>query len=89
MNPASNQEQESIRFITSLKQQEKGLLKVRDDLAEHYRLNKSDLVKYLIRKEHNNLKREQFYLEHGYDAGDWHDEIKLKSCNGKLFRFDE
>ena len=31
-------------------------MEIRDRLCAHYRLNKSDLVKYLIKKEEYNLK---------------------------------
>jgi len=45
-----------IRESLSFKQNEKHLLDSRDALCQHYRLNKSDLVKYLIKKESFNLK---------------------------------
>ena len=40
-----------IREIVSYKQHENYIRGIRDQLCSHYRLNKSDLVKYLIRKE--------------------------------------
>jgi len=40
-----------IREQISYKQHEDYIRSIRDDLCAHYRLNKSDLVKYLIRKE--------------------------------------
>lgn len=40
-----------IREIVSYKQHEDYIRGIRDRLCAHYRLNKSDLVKYLIRKE--------------------------------------
>lgn len=48
-----------IRESLSFKQNEKHLLDSRDALCQHYRLNKSDLVKYLIKKESFNLKNPQ------------------------------
>jgi hypothetical protein len=35
----------------------------RDKLCEHYRLNKSDLMKYLIKKEEFNLRKTNGPLE--------------------------
>jgi hypothetical protein len=35
----------------------------RDKLCEHYRLNKSDLVKYLIKKEELTLRKPDVLLE--------------------------
>jgi len=40
-----------IREQISYKQHEDYIRSIRDNLCAHYRLNKSDLVKYLIRKE--------------------------------------
>jgi len=40
-----------LREQISYKQREAPLLEARDRLCAHYRLNKSDLVKYLIKKE--------------------------------------
>jgi len=45
-----------IRESWSLKQHEKYLLEDRDELCSHYRLNKSDLLKFLIKKETYTLK---------------------------------
>ena len=44
-----------IREIISYKQHEDYIRDIRDRLCLHYRLNKSDLVKYLIRKEEHAL----------------------------------
>jgi hypothetical protein len=44
-----------IREIVSYKQHEDYIRDIRDRLCLHYRLNKSDLVKYLIRKEEHVL----------------------------------
>lgn len=48
--------QKPLRESWSLKQHEKYLLSDRDQLCNHYRLNKSDLLKFLIKKETFNLK---------------------------------
>ncbi len=48
-----------VRESLSFKQNEKHLLDSRDALCKYYCLNKSDLVKYLIRKESFNLKNMQ------------------------------
>lgn len=48
-----------IRESLSFKRNESHLLDSRDALCQHYRLNKSDLVKYLIKKESFNLKNPQ------------------------------
>ncbi len=45
-----------LRESLSFKQNEKYLLDSRDTLCKYYNLNKSDLVKYLIKKESFNLK---------------------------------
>lgn len=45
-----------LRESLSFKRNEIHLLESRDALCKHYRLNKSDLVKYLIKKESFNLK---------------------------------
>jgi hypothetical protein len=47
----------ALREAISFKQQESYILKIRDELCSHYNLNKSDLVKYLIKKEEMFLKR--------------------------------
>ena len=49
-------ESQRIREIVSYKQHEDYIRDIRDRLCTHYRLNKSDLVKYLIRKEEYILK---------------------------------
>ena len=51
-----------IRESLSFKQHEAYLLETRDSLCKHYRLNKSDLIKFLIKKEHQNLKSPDTYL---------------------------
>jgi hypothetical protein len=51
-----------IRESLSFKQHEVYLLDTRDSLCQHYKLNKSDLVKFLIKKEHQNLKAPDTYL---------------------------
>ena len=48
-------EPRKIREIVSYKQHEDYIRDIRDQLCAHYRLNKSDLVKYLIRKEEHTL----------------------------------
>ena len=48
--------QKPIRESWSLKQHEKYLLEDRDELCSHYGLNKSDLLKFLIKKETYTLK---------------------------------
>jgi len=45
-----------LRDQISFKQHEIYILEMRDRLCTHYRLNKSDLVKYLIKKEEYSLK---------------------------------
>ena len=49
-------QQKPLRESWSLKQHEKSLLNDRDELCNHYRLNKSDLLKFLIKKETFNIK---------------------------------
>lgn len=49
-------EDRRIREIVSYKQHEDYIRGIRDRLCEHYRLNKIDLVKCLIRKEEYILK---------------------------------
>ena len=46
-----------IREQISFKQDENYIREIRDRLCRHYRLNKSDLIKYLIKKEELALKR--------------------------------
>ena len=45
-----------IRTTLSFKQQERYLLEQRDELCQHYRLDKSNLLKFLIKKDYYNLK---------------------------------
>ena len=54
--------QRPLRESWSLKQHEKYLLNDRDELCDHYRLNKSDLIKYLIKKDIYNLKNLNSHL---------------------------
>ena len=54
--------QKPLRESWSLKQHEKYLLNDRDELCDHYRLNKSDLIKYLIKKDIYNLKNINSHL---------------------------
>jgi len=53
---ALTQKLKPIRSCFSFKQNEKHLLDDRDLLCNHYRLNKSDIIKFLIKKETYNLK---------------------------------
>jgi hypothetical protein len=46
-----------IREQISFKQHENYIREIRDRLCRHYKLNKSDLIKYLIKKEELALKR--------------------------------
>ena len=55
-------QEKPIRESLSFKQHEFYLLDTRDSLCRHYKLNKSDLVKFLIKKEHQNLKSPDAYL---------------------------
>ena len=52
-----------LRESISFKQHEKHIMDTRDKLCEHYRLNKSDLVKYLIKKEELALRKPDVLLE--------------------------
>ena len=52
-----------LRQQISYKQHEAHILEAQNRLCAHYRLNKSDLVKYLIRKEEFNLKNPNGILE--------------------------
>lgn len=53
------QAQKPIRESISYKQNEVHIMETRDLLCEHYKLNKSDLFKYLVKKESFNLKNRQ------------------------------
>jgi hypothetical protein len=46
-----------LRVQISYKQHEAHIMESRDRLCAHYRLNKSDLMKYLIKKEELALRR--------------------------------
>ena len=52
-----------LREQISFKQHEAHVMKSRDALCVHYRLNKSDLVKYLIKKEAHILRSPAGLLE--------------------------
>ena len=52
-----------LRDQISFKQHEHYILEIRDRLCTHYKLNKSDLVKYLIKKEEYCLKNPNGLLE--------------------------
>ena len=54
MNPSTINK--PIRTTLSFKQQERYLLNQRDELCRHYHLDKSNLLKFLIKKEHHALK---------------------------------
>lgn len=45
----------ALRDQVSYKQHEDYIREIRDQLCSHYRLNKSDLVKYLIKKEEHTV----------------------------------
>ena len=49
--------QKPLRETLSFKKNEVHIMDSRDALCKHYRLNKSDLIKYLIRKEEYALKK--------------------------------
>jgi hypothetical protein len=57
INKAFMTHQKPLRETISFKQNEKHIMDSRDNLCKHYRLNKSDLIKYLIRKEEHFLKK--------------------------------
>lgn len=52
-----------LRDQISYKQNERHILEARDRLCEYYKLNKSDLVKYLIRKDDMNIRRPVGFME--------------------------
>jgi hypothetical protein len=52
-----------LRDQISYKQNEAHIMDARDRLCTHYKLNKSDLVKYLIKKEDYNLRKPNDLLE--------------------------
>ena len=54
-----------LRDQVSYKQLEAHIMDARDRLCEHYRLNKSDLVKYLIKKEEFELRKPNGLLNIG------------------------
>lgn len=49
-------QQKSTRESLSFKKNEYYIVESRDHLCQHYKLNKSDLVKYLIKKETQQIK---------------------------------
>jgi len=53
MNPFPHK---PLREMISFKQHEQHIMQKRDVLCAHYRLNKSDLVKFLIRKEELSIR---------------------------------
>lgn len=53
------QHQKPIRESISFKKNEIHIRDSRDDLCKHYKLNKSDLYKYLVRKESFNIKNKE------------------------------
>lgn len=52
-----------LRDQISYKQNEAHLMEARDRLCAHYKLNKSDMMKYLIKKEDYNLRKPDGLLE--------------------------
>ena len=52
-----------LRDQVSYKQYEAHIMDSRDRLCAHYKLNKSDLVKYLIKKEEFNLRKPNGLLD--------------------------
>lgn len=52
----------SIREQISFKLHESYILEIRNKLCSHYRLNKSDLIKYLIQKEEMMLRAKEGIL---------------------------
>ena len=52
-----------LRESISFKLHEKHIMDTRDKPCEHYRLNKSDLIKYLIKKEELTLRTPDGLLE--------------------------
>jgi hypothetical protein len=51
-----------LRDQVSFKQHEHCIMEIRDRLCIHYKLNKSDLIKYLIKKEEYTLKKPNVLL---------------------------
>lgn len=52
-----------LRESISFKLHEKHIMDTRDKLCKHYKLNKSDLIKYLIKKEELTLRTPDRLLE--------------------------
>lgn len=52
-----------LRDQVSYKQHEAHIMESRDRLCAHYKLNKSDLVKFLIKKEEFNLRKPNGLLD--------------------------
>ena len=50
-------QQKPVRESLSFKRSESHIIESRDLLCKHYRLNKSDLIKFLIKKESYILKQ--------------------------------
>jgi len=60
-----------MRESVSFKKNEEHIRHTRDTLCKHYKLNKSDLYKYLIRKDSYNLEsRNKVFLWHLKDSSD-------------------
>ena len=52
-------QKDALRETISYKQHEKYIIEIRDFLCTHYRLNKSDIHKYLIQKEELFLRAKE------------------------------
>ena len=52
-----------LRDQISYKQNEAHIMDARDRLCTHYKLNKSDLIKYLIKKEEFTLRKPNGVLD--------------------------
>lgn len=58
-----NYHKDLMRESVSFKKNEEHIRSTRDRLCKHYKLNKSDLYKYLIRKDSYNLEnKHQVFL---------------------------
>ena len=49
-------QQKPIVVSLSFKRNEHHIIEYRDQLCNHYKLNESDLIKYLIKKEINQIQ---------------------------------
>ena len=70
-----------LRESISFKLHEKHIMDTRDKLCEHYRLNKSDLIKYLIKKEELTLRKPDGLLEINW----WKNHYFLMLLNTRCF----